>query len=139
MDTVNVFFVAVGLFLLNDSVVQPHAYFFYMVSIYFAAGVYAVHYNVAKMRASLPFATSFADYKGPILALLPHVVGFPIVGWMSSQGKLGAVPELVLGATVIIASVIWISSFFTMWNGFLDRAREVGSADRSENTGGQQT
>ena len=73
------------------------------------------------------------------LIAIAYVVGFPIVGWMSSQGKLGAVPELVLGATVIIASVIWISSFFTMWNGFLDRAREVGSADRSENTGGQQT
>lgn len=125
LDTLNVFFVALGLFLLNNSVAQPHAYFFFAVAIYYLASMYAVFYNMKMFRRILPYKTSFDDYKWTIWTLVPHVVGFPVAGVLSLQGRLGTELELALGATACLSAIAWVSSFYITWNRFLDRAKQV--------------
>lgn len=125
LDTINVFFVSVGLRLLNDSVTRPHAYFFFAVSMYYTASMFAVWYNLGMLRKILPYETSFADYRWSILTLVPHVVGFPIIGLLSVQGMLSTVSQMMFGATALVSSIAWAWTFYNMWTRLLDRANNA--------------
>lgn len=87
--------------------------------------MYAVFYNVGMLREILPFKTTFSDYRWSIFVLLPHIVGFPIIGLLSMQGRLSTNVEIALGATAIVSAVAWIWAFYVMWKGLLDRARNA--------------
>ena len=52
-------------------------------------------YNAGMLRKLLPYETSFANYSWPVLTLVPHVVGFPVIGLLSLQGRLSVDPDLI--------------------------------------------
>ncbi len=125
LDSINVFLVAVGLFLINSSIDQHPAFFFFVVAAYAWAAIYAVIYNFRMFLEVLPFEGSFADYKWTVFVLIPFALGFPIIGTLSVQNALNYEVQMFFGATAMIVPVAWTSVFYPTWKNLLNRAIEA--------------
>ena len=123
LDSVNVFGLAIGIFVLNSSIGKPHHWFFFSVAIYMFLAAYAVVYNIKMLAEIMPFDMRFSDWSPCLWGTLLYAPPAVIAGWLSYRGFLVETTEILLSLIVMSQPPLWAMSFYKMWKTAMTRAQ----------------
>ena len=122
LDSVNVFGLAVGVFMLNSTIGQEHYWFFCAFALYMLLAAYPVLYNLPMLGETLPFEYRFKDWQWTLYALLLYIPFYLAIGWFSYQGRLSDEIELLFLCLALTQPISWAIIFYAVWKKALDRA-----------------
>jgi hypothetical protein len=130
LDSINVFVLAIGLFITNSSVGQSPTFFFYAAGGYLCTAVYAVHYNMSTLVEALPHEVPFRDWRAMQYPIVPAAIVSLMAGGLSQWGMLDERVELMFVVLLIVCAGAWVFTFHPIWQRLLDEAKVVD--DRHE-------
>jgi hypothetical protein len=116
LDSVNVFLLALGIYLLNSTLGMEIWYFFSAFGIYMVLAIFATIYNFTALLRSLNTAYSSRIFLPNVLVIALNLIVYPIVAWMSHEGVLSSAMEFALIVYVILSNVLWTYSFYHGWS-----------------------
>ncbi|TDG13403.1 hypothetical protein E2F43_07625 [Seongchinamella unica] len=123
-DSVNVFALAIGIFIINSSVGKAHHWFFFATSLYMFLAAYAVVYNISMLAEVMPFDMQFRDWAPCLWGTLFYSPPAALAGWLSYKGFIAESTEILLALVVMTQPPLWALSFYKMWKTAMNRARE---------------
>ena len=124
LDSVNVFGLAIGIFILNSSIGKSHHWFFFSVSFYMLLAAYAVAYNIRMLSEIMPFDMSFRDWAPCMWGTLFYAPPAAIAGWLSYRGLLAETGEILIAIVIMSQPPLWSMSFYKMWKAAMTLAQE---------------
>ena len=124
LDSVNVFGLAIGIFILNTTIGAPHHWFFFAFGLYMLLASYAVAYNISMLAETMPFDLGFSEWAPCLWGTLLYCPPALLAGWLSLNGTLSDSGELVLAIMAMTQPLLWAISFYKMWKRALNRAEE---------------
>ncbi len=125
LDSVNVFGLAVGVFMLNSTIGQPHHWFFFAFALYMFLAAYPVTYNMPMLGEALPYEYRFRDWHWTLWALLIYMPPYLVIGWFSYQGTLSEDMELFFLCLALTQPISWATLFYSHWKKSMDLAAQV--------------
>ncbi len=124
LDSVNVFGLAIGIFILNTTIGAPHHWFFFAFGLYMLLASYAVVYNISMLAETMPFDLRFSEWAPCLWGTLLYCPPALVTGWLSLNGTLGESGELVLALLAMTQPPLWAMSFYKMWKRTMNQAEE---------------
>lgn len=129
LDSLNVFFLAIGILTINSTIDQAAHWFFLSLGIYAIAIIYAVHYNIPMLADVLPFELPFREWRWLVLIVWPFIpLGFG-AAWLSYKGLMSEGTELLVAYAFLLQPVSWATLFYAYWKRWLTRAESILAAD----------
>lgn len=125
LDSVNVFALAIGIFILNSTIGEAHHWFFFAFSLYMLLATYAVIYNIGMLGETMPFEPQFRDWAPCLWGVVLYAPPGALAGWLSYRDLVGETTEIVLALVIMTQPLLWALSFYKMWKGFMNRARAM--------------
>lgn len=116
LDSVNIFLLALGIYLLNSTLGMEIWYFFSALCIYLVFAMFATIYNVTALLRSLNTAHSWRIFLPMVLVIAFNFIVYPIGAWMSHEAVLSSAMEFALIVYVILSNVLWTYSFYHGWS-----------------------
>lgn len=132
LDSVNVFGLAIGIFIINSSIGEPHHWFFFATSLYMFLAAYAVAYNISMLGEIMPFEMRFGDWAPCLWGTLLYSPPAALAGWLSYRGQLGQWTEILLALVIMTQPPLWAMSFYKMWKAAMSRAQVGVGAKMAE-------
>ena len=123
-DSVNVFALAIGIFILNTTIGSPHHWFFFAVGLYMLLASYAVVYNLRLLAEAMPFELRFGEWAPCLWGTLLYCPPALMAGWLSLNGTLSESGEIALALLTMTQPPLWAMSFYKMWKRAINRAGE---------------
>ena len=96
LDSVNVFALALGVYLLNSTLGKEIWLFFAAVFVYFVGALFATLYNFRILLENLPTNYTMKNFRWDILLIAHNFAIYPAAAWMSMKGMLAHGIELFL-------------------------------------------
>jgi len=124
-DSVNVFALAIGIFIINSSIGEAHHWFFYATSLYMFLAAYAVIYNIRMLAEVMPFEMQFRDWAPCLWGTLLYSPPAALAGWLSYNGVIDQTMEILLAFVVMTQPPLWSMSFYKMWKKAVYRAQQT--------------
>jgi hypothetical protein len=125
LDSVNVFGLAIGIFILNSSIGKPHYFFFAAFSLYMLLATYAVVYNLKLLGEAMPFDLQFSDWAPCLYGVLFYSPPYAVIAFLSFRGTLSEPTELAFALFAMTQPVLWVMSFYKLWKTAMNKAEEV--------------
>ena len=122
LDSVNVFGLAIGIFILNSSIGKAHHWFFLAFSLYMCLASYAVVYNINMLSDAMPFELRFRDWAPCLWGVLFYAPPAAVAGWLSYRDLLGETTEIFLAVVIMAQPPLWAMSFYKMWKNTINRS-----------------
>ncbi|RLQ22578.1 hypothetical protein DWB85_06220 [Seongchinamella sediminis] len=124
-DSVNVFALAIGIFIINSTVGESHHWFFFATALYMFLAAYAVFYNINMLSEVMPFDMQFRDWAPCLWGTLLYSPPAALAGWLSYKDILGETAEILLALVVMTQPPLWTMSFYKMWKAAMNRAQNA--------------
>jgi hypothetical protein len=128
LDSVNVFGLAIGIFMLNSSIGESHHWFFFASSFYMCLAAYAVTYNTRLLAEIMPFDMQFRDWAPCLWGTLLYSPPAALAGWLCYRGLLTETTEILLALVIMTQPPLWTMSFYKMWRTTMTRAQAANGA-----------
>lgn len=128
LDSVNVFGLAIGVFIINSSIGAPHHWFFFAFSLYMLLASYAVVYNLTMLSDAMPVKIRFRDWSPCLWGTFCYSPPAAIVGWFSYKGMLSESTEIALALVAMTQPPLWAMSFYKMWKNAMNRVEESATS-----------
>ena len=125
LDSVNVFGLAIGIFILNSSIGKPHYFFFAAFSLYMLLATYAVVYNLKLLGEAMPFDLQFSDWAPCLYGVLLYSPPYAVIAFLSFRGTLSEPTELAFALFAMPQPILWAMSFYKLWKTAMNKAEEV--------------
>jgi hypothetical protein len=116
LDSVNVFSLAFGIYMLNSTLGLEVWWFFTTGIVYFAIVMFATIYNFNILLRNLNTSYSWHIFLPNVLATAACFVVYSIGAWMSNKGMLSPNIELSLIVYFFISNILWTYFFYHAWS-----------------------
>jgi hypothetical protein len=115
LDSINVFLLALAIYMMNSTLGLEIWIFFCAAAIYMAISIFSTIYNYQIFLENLSASYSWRIFSINVWISVLSVVIYANAAWMSKQGLLPYILELCLIASLIIIASLWTYFFYKTW------------------------
>jgi hypothetical protein len=115
LDSINVFLLALAIYMMNSTLGLEIWIFFCAAAIYLAIAIFSTIYNYQIFLENLSASYSWRIFSINVWISVLSVVICANAAWMSKQGLLPYILELCLIASLIIIASLWTYFFYKTW------------------------
>ena len=120
LDGANVFYFALGIYLMISTMGMEKWYLFATISIYLCGALIGCIYNFNLLLTTVSSSYDLRVFRWDLSVIATGILVYPGASWMSMRGMLSSGVELFLIAYFTIINILWVYFFYKAWSKIVD-------------------